>query len=252
MDRRDDLIYTWTPPAINEGYWDTPQEYAVVRVGARYGGCMVYGFFGQWHVNPSLRSLVTHLLEERTRLTAAIAELVKERDAAREAAVYLPGTWKCDACDFTLSKDIINAQTGEVGVDPDKKREACPNDGTLLRRVSYQEAFRDACDIGMKHAQDARQLEADLTASREEAKRLREALEPFVRAFLYVHRDPHADENNPGFREFLDGNEVIPRQMSSEEVLSVGHFRHAALAMESAALSAPAGSEGGEGKEGQS
>lgn len=58
----------------------------------------------------------------------------------------------------------------------------------------------------------------------------RNALQPFGDAYRFVHGDPHQHEDNPGFREFLDGNSATPSRYAKDQLLSVGHFRAAALA----------------------
>lgn len=48
----------------------------------------------------------------------------------------LPGEWECPRCGFGLSKRVLRASDGAVGINLSRKREVCPNDGvTLVQRI---------------------------------------------------------------------------------------------------------------------
>lgn len=97
----------------------------------------------------------------RTRLAAEWAReedvlLARIRDL--ENAQYVPGEWTCDACGFIVTKNVINPASGQVGRSLADNLEACPNDGTALRRVRMDEACRDAREAAMKLAAENRKL----------------------------------------------------------------------------------------------
>lgn len=79
---------------------------------------------------------------EREMLVARVRDL--------EAAQYVPGEWKCDACDFVVSKNVMHMANGVIAPQMADCVEACPNDGTLLRRVRWDEACREARDEAVK------------------------------------------------------------------------------------------------------
>src|SRR6476646_7410038 len=52
----------------------------------------------------------------------------------------MPGTWICDQCKFTLQKNILSAGDGSVRADTSPLNEICPNDGQLMRPLTWREA----------------------------------------------------------------------------------------------------------------
>lgn len=51
---------------------------------------------------------------------------------------YVPGMWRCAKCDFLLIQPTLEAETGIVFAR-DATGERCPNCGTALLRVSWEE-----------------------------------------------------------------------------------------------------------------
>ena len=61
--------------------------------------------------------------------------------------IYTPSSFVCDKCKFRLEKQTIVASTGQVGIKKGGyEPEPCPNDGQMLRRVTWKEAFEEAAD----------------------------------------------------------------------------------------------------------
>lgn len=52
-----------------------------------------------------------------------------------EERTPIPGCWACPRCRFQLTKSVLRAEDGAVFVDPDQRREVCPNDGATLEQV---------------------------------------------------------------------------------------------------------------------
>lgn len=79
------------------------------------------------------RLVLAHDAEQRQR----IAELEAEVKDALEC-VYIPGVWACNQCKFQLIASNLYVQDGTIGPDTDTVP-LCPNDGTLMRRVTWKE-----------------------------------------------------------------------------------------------------------------
>ena len=61
--------------------------------------------------------------------------------------LHMPASFVCDACGFQLEKRTISAQTCQVGIrNGGEDSEPCPNDGKLLRRKTWKEAYDEAAD----------------------------------------------------------------------------------------------------------
>src|ERR1700733_5560925 len=64
-----------------------------------------------------------------------------------DALLYTPNTFICEVCGFFLHKATIVASTGQVGIERGGyEPEPCPNDGTMLRRQTWKEAFESAAE----------------------------------------------------------------------------------------------------------
>lgn len=57
--------------------------------------------------------------------------------AEAQAAIYVPGSWRCAKCGFALTKSILYAKSG--GIAPDLgQAEPCPNDGEPMQRETWK------------------------------------------------------------------------------------------------------------------
>ena len=56
-----------------------------------------------------------------------------------EDRIYVPGGWKCEQCEFHVTKMILSAQDGTVVSDNREIQEMCPNDSHVLRRETWKE-----------------------------------------------------------------------------------------------------------------
>jgi predicted Zn-ribbon and HTH transcriptional regulator len=85
-------------------------------------------------LEPSTKPCNCHVAEI-TELRQLVADL------ARDERIFIPGCWKCNHCQFELTRTRINVYTGEFGTTAADREdpEPCPNDGQLMRRISWQE-----------------------------------------------------------------------------------------------------------------
>jgi hypothetical protein len=57
---------------------------------------------------------------------------------------FIPGAFKCPQCGFVLTKNCINADTGEMGTrEQERESELCPNDGTMLVHVTWKDRVEE-------------------------------------------------------------------------------------------------------------
>lgn len=59
-----------------------------------------------------------------------------------DAALFVPGLWRCTKCNFNLVLKTLHARTGAVTART-SAGETCPNCDTALERVSYKDAFNE-------------------------------------------------------------------------------------------------------------
>jgi hypothetical protein len=57
---------------------------------------------------------------------------------------FVPGEYTCPQCNFRLSKRIIAADSGAVGIQRDEEIPSCPNDGKEMKMVTWRQAAADA------------------------------------------------------------------------------------------------------------
>lgn len=58
----------------------------------------------------------------------------------------MSGVWICDKCSFVLQKNILHAYTGSVTANDEPFNESCPNDGVLMRPLTWREANQTLFD----------------------------------------------------------------------------------------------------------
>ena len=100
-----------------------------------------------------------------------------EQIEALNKKVYQPGVFKCAKCNFQLVQASLNANTGTVSAR-DAPGAKCPNDGSPMWRVSYQEDNAAAWKWGEEQFDRALAAEAQLAAQAP----LVEAAREFARA----------------------------------------------------------------------
>lgn len=122
------------------------------------------------------------LREEVERLKADhVAEIAGLR-AEKDAAVFMPGVWKCPKCAFELTKSTLYVKSGAIGPNLDKP-EACPNDGEAMGRVTWQEASKSNYDFAVKLLDERDALRTKLTAAEARCTALAKTLESAAAAF---------------------------------------------------------------------
>lgn len=118
------------------------------------------------------RSMTAHFTEEHLagdgpeidrwkreveRLTRELAEAQENIGAmADDRRQFVPGRWICDNCGFVLSRTSISFATGNIGTTQADREEPeeCANAGRRgcgqMRRVSWEDAYRDAAETQTK------------------------------------------------------------------------------------------------------
>lgn len=74
-------------------------------------------------------------------------------------APWVPGQFECPKCMFRLSSMKLHASSGAVAQDRDSKPEQCPNDGEIMKRVTWQQQCDDLGAACERYAARVCQLE---------------------------------------------------------------------------------------------
>jgi hypothetical protein len=56
----------------------------------------------------------------------------------------VPGEFKCPKCGFVIMKSVLYAESGNIARDTRDTLEPCPNDGEILRPVTFFDALNEA------------------------------------------------------------------------------------------------------------
>lgn len=132
------------------------------------------------------RQLGRMMVTRRDDIRAMTAELrrLQAQTADLNKKVYQPGVFKCPKCNFQLVQKTLNAHSGNV-TSRDDVGEKCPNDGSPMWRVSYQEDNAEAWKWGEAQFDRVQAAEAQLADERMEHNLLKEMLSrPQVDEFL--------------------------------------------------------------------
>jgi hypothetical protein len=89
--------------------------------------------------------------------------------AEHEATLYLPGQYKCAKCGFELTKSILYVKSGGIGPDLSQP-EPCPNDGEIMRRVTWQEASQSNYRFAKELLDKRDELESKVAALTQRAE----------------------------------------------------------------------------------
>lgn len=114
--------------------------------------------------NAQLAKAALHIEQLEQRL----AEVEREKQEAIES-IYAPGSWSCPVCQFAQVNSVICATSGRVRADTESVP-LCPNDGALMKRVSwksYVASYEKTLDEKIQHLTDAQATIARLTQERE-------------------------------------------------------------------------------------
>lgn len=76
------------------------------------------------------------------------------------AEVFVSGEYICPQCGFRLSKRIIDAGSGEVGLAREEEIPSCPNDGKQMTVVTWRQAAADASAMAQRDRAWVNRLEA--------------------------------------------------------------------------------------------
>lgn len=77
-------------------------------------------------------------------------------DAAR---IFIPGHYRCPTCGFVLVSSILYVQSGNIGAK-DAAGELCPNDGTLMCPVTWEERVKEYAEELLKLRREQDELVA--------------------------------------------------------------------------------------------
>ncbi len=80
------------------------------------------------------------------RANTELEQVRAERDDLAKR-VYQPGIWRCAKCNFRLVQSNLHAASGAI-TTRDKPGDTCPNDGSPMWRVSWQEDASAATQWG--------------------------------------------------------------------------------------------------------
>ena len=89
------------------------------------------------------------LIAEVTTPLRLSNEALRERVKELEKELYergeptMPGAWICDKCGFVLQKNNLYVKSGTIGADMRDEVEGCPNDGTVMRGLTWREVNSD-------------------------------------------------------------------------------------------------------------
>lgn len=116
-------------------------------------------------------------------------------EIARLAAlVYVPGSFHCPKCKFSLVKSIVYMGNGAIGADHNCS-EKCPNDGALLEPTTWEFDARQMSELMPELARLRRLNDAARQINGIDTIRLRKVANWFDTV-----------QNNPGKREALGWN----------------------------------------------
>lgn len=74
---------------------------------------------------------------------------------APDSLIYVPGHFRCTECGFVLSKQTIHAPSGQIGITADNLiTEPCPNDGTMMVKVTWREHSEGLDEMLTKEIQE--------------------------------------------------------------------------------------------------
>lgn len=99
-------------------------------------------------------------IRERDQLRDRVKELEKERDDAL-SDYRMKGAWECSKCGFVIQKNNIFIRSGTIDADDSPLNEVCPNDGQLMKPLTYKMAYEGL------YAQITQRIEAETKSIQE-------------------------------------------------------------------------------------
>lgn len=89
----------------------------------------------------------------------------------------MPGAWACDKCHFVLQKNVLYTCDGSVSADMSLLNVVCPNDGQLMRPLTWREANEELYERAVKEIARSRELEAQLDEARTRLNQVQQSLD---------------------------------------------------------------------------
>lgn len=80
-----------------------------------------------------------------------------------ETKLYVPGMWICSKCSYQLSLNYLYVKSSNVGANL-SQAEPCPNDGTPMDRLTWEQHARDAVKTALQLVDRAVTAEAERDA----------------------------------------------------------------------------------------
>lgn len=90
-------------------------------------------------------------------LVARIQQLERELATAQ----IMPGAWQCSKCRFVLQKNVLHTGDGKISADTSPLNEVCPNDGQLMRPLTWRDANEEFYKANLKLSQERDQSRAE-------------------------------------------------------------------------------------------
>lgn len=91
-----------------------------------------------------------------------------------DALLYMPSSFVCPKCNFRLEKKLINPETGEIGIRVGgEEAEPCPNDGQMMNRVTWKDAYSECGEFALERVQALHALDELLSACADGIRRYR-------------------------------------------------------------------------------
>lgn len=97
----------------------------------------VYELACHSHVADEYGQMVDLARTLEIELGAAVAKLQIDQ--------WIKGQWQCPTCKFTLSKNVLSVRDGNVYANAEPFNEICPNDGAIMRPLTYKDSYHDIC-----------------------------------------------------------------------------------------------------------
>lgn len=90
------------------------------------------------------------LREDSVRQYLLRIKRLEEELATVNNLVHAPGAWHCERCGFVLQKSVLHAVTGAVSANNEPFNEKCPNDGLLMKPLTWKKMSEDNYRAGCK------------------------------------------------------------------------------------------------------
>lgn len=105
------------------------------------------------NLKPVERKIAEKLAMDSAHIPA-IAGIIKN-ELVKDA--QMPGAWRCPKCNFTLQKSVLHVADGGISANTEPFNNVCPNDGTLMKPLTWREANKE---FHTQHIADVEKIRA--------------------------------------------------------------------------------------------